>query len=99
MVDKFKMIRKSGIIVTILLLAATLLPADFSYQETTTITGGVMQSMLKVAGVFSKQAREPLNATVAIKGNKMVHRSANSVVITDLDNQTITHVDMQKKTY
>jgi hypothetical protein len=82
-----------------LLLAASLLPADFTYQETSTITGGAMQSMMKVAGVFSKQLREPMKATVSIKGNRMAHRSANSASIIDLDSETITHIDLQKKTY
>src|SRR5437764_577675 len=49
-------------------LAASPLLADFSYQETSTITGGAMLSMLKVVGVFSKQAREPIVSTVSAKG-------------------------------
>ncbi len=93
------MIRRFATMTVILLVAAAVLPADFSYRETTTITGGAMQAMLKVAGVFSKQAREPMNATVALKGNRLAHRNANSASIIDLDAQTITHIDLQKKTY
>jgi hypothetical protein len=37
-------------------LALCPLPADFSYRETSTITGVLMASLMKVAGVFSKQA-------------------------------------------
>lgn len=73
--------------------------ADFSYQETSTITGGAMASLMKVAGVFSKQAREPIHSTVAFKGDMMVHRSNNHIEIIDLASQTITSVDLQKKTY
>ena len=41
-----------------LALASITLRADFSYQEKSTLTGGAMLSMMKVAGVFSKGARE-----------------------------------------
>jgi hypothetical protein len=81
-----------------ILLAAPLL-ADFSYQQKSTITGGVMASARKVAGVFSKAAREPMVATVAVKGDKMAHRSATHLQIIDLGSETITSVDLQKKTY
>jgi len=80
-------------------LTAFPLLADFSYQQTSTITGGLMASMMKVAGVFSKQAREPISATIAVKGDRMVHRSATSASIIDLGAETITHVDLQKRTY
>src|SRR5689334_14051396 len=47
-------------------LAASPLLADFTYQETSTITGGAVMSMLKVVGVFSKQAREPIVSTISV---------------------------------
>jgi len=83
----------------IMALAGSSLWADFSYQETSTITGGAMLSMLKVAGVFSKQAREPIQVTVAIKGDRMVHRSSNRATVIDLVAGTITTIDFQKKQY
>ncbi|HKE25488.1 MAG TPA: hypothetical protein VKB88_24180 [Bryobacteraceae bacterium] len=86
----------------ILVLGSSTLLADFSYQEKSTLTGGAMMSMLKVAGVFSKGARDargPMVSTVAIKGNRMLHRSDLHTSIIDLDAQTITSIDMQKKTY
>jgi hypothetical protein len=46
----------------IMAVAALQLPADFTYRETTTITGGAMLSMMKVVGVFSKQAHEPVQS-------------------------------------
>jgi hypothetical protein len=76
--------------------------ADFSYQETTRITGGALMSAMKVAGVFSKQARqanEPIQSTVAIKGDRMVHRSPQHATVIDLATQTITTINMEKKTY
>ena len=80
-------------------LAGSPLLADFTYQETSTITGGVMMSMMRIAGAFSKQAREPIQATVAVKGDRMVHRTATGASVIDLGSGTITHIDFQKKQY
>ncbi|HTS62981.1 MAG TPA: hypothetical protein VMH28_13220 [Candidatus Acidoferrales bacterium] len=84
---------------SIMLVAAATLPADFTYQETSTITGGMVASMMKVAGVFSKQAREPIQSTISVKGDRMVHRSQTHASVIDLASQTITSIDFQKKTY
>jgi hypothetical protein len=73
--------------------------ADFSYQQTSKVTGGAMAGMLKVAGVFSKQAREPIQQTIAVKGDRMATRGSTSVSIIDLRAGTITTIDLQKKTY
>jgi hypothetical protein len=72
---------------------------DFSYHESSKITGGAMAGMMKVAGVFSKTAREPMESNVAIKGNKMARRSSTHLNLIDLDSKTITEVDLQKKQY
>ncbi len=80
-------------------LSATSLLADFSYQEKTAITGGMAAAAMKVAGVFSKQAREPIVSTVSVKGDRLAHRSTYSASIIDLGSQTITNIDLQKKTY
>ncbi len=83
----------------VLAFSASSLFADFSYHETSKITGGAMAGMMKVAGVFSKQAREPIETTVALKGNRMAHRSQTHLSLIDLDSKTITSVDLQKKQY
>jgi hypothetical protein len=80
-------------------VAAGTLSADFTYQETSTITGGMIAGVMKVAGVFSKQAREPIESTVSVKGDKMVRKTATHVSLIDLGSQTITTIDLQKKTY
>lgn len=85
--------------VFVLLLAVMPAQADFSYQETSKITGGMLAGMMKVAGVFSKQAREPIQSTVALKGNRLAHRGSMRASIIDLDSKTITEIDLQKKTY
>jgi hypothetical protein len=93
------MIRKLLTMFGLAALAGSTLLADFSYQETTTITGGALAGMLKIAGVFSKSAREPMRSAVFVKGDRMVHRGNNDMQIIDLAGETITSVDLQKKTY
>src|SRR5947209_4359391 len=93
------MLQKIVTITGMMTLAAATLPADFSYQETSTITGGMMASMMRMAGVFSKTAREPIQSTITVKGDKMLHRTSTHASIIDLGSQTITGIDFQKKTY
>ncbi len=93
------MIRKAAMLAGLLAMTVSPLLADFSYQEKSTVTGGALMSLLKIAGVFSKQAREPLQTTISVKGDRMVSRGANHMSIIDLNAQTITTVDMQKKTW
>ena len=93
------MLKKVVTMAGIMALAGSSLLADFTYQETSTITGGMMMGMMRVAGVFSKQAREPIQSTVAVKGDKMVHRTSTSASVIDLSSGTITHIDFQKKQY
>jgi hypothetical protein len=80
-------------------LAGAPLLADFTYTETSTITGGAMKSMMSVVGVFSKQAREPIVSTVSVKGDRMMHKSNTHGSVIDLASQTITSIDFQKKQY
>jgi len=80
----------------------TVLFADFSYQQTTQITGGSMLSMIKMAGALSAQARkagEPIVSTVYLKGNRLANVSPDTIEIIDLDKEAITHIDVAKRTY
>jgi hypothetical protein len=89
------------------LLAALLLLqpvafADVSYQETTQVTGGSMMGMLKMAGALSSQARQataPVTSTVMIHGERMVRSNPHTTEIIDLDQQTMTFIDHDKRTY
>src|SRR5579862_3709255 len=80
-------------------IAAGVLLGDFSYEQTSKITGGVVASMMKVAGAFSKQAREPIHNTVSVKGDRMWHGNDQRGQVIDLAKETITTVDFQKKTW
>jgi hypothetical protein len=83
----------------LVLAGASILTADFSYQESSAVTGGALAGVMKVASVFSKSAGAPIRNTVLLKGNKMMQRSENSATLIDLDAQTFTSIDFQKKTY
>ena len=76
--------------------------ADVTYQETTQITGGSMTGMLKLAGAFSSQAKQlqlPVTSTVMIHGGRSVTSNPHTTTIIDLDGQTITTIDHDKRTY
>src|SRR6266702_4558271 len=76
--------------------------ADFHYTETTKISGGSMLGMMRLAGTFSKQARQigdPIVSSVYVQGNRMARNQPDTSEIIDLDKETITHVDHQKKQY
>ena len=76
--------------------------ADVSYQETTQVTGGSMMGMLKMAGALSSQAKQataPVTSTVMIHGGRMLRSNPHTTEIIDLDAQTITFIDHDKRTY
>ncbi len=86
---------------TCALLAASpgLLLADFSYRQTTKMTGGAMAGMMKFAGAFSKKANQPVESAVYVHGNRMARINQSTGEIVDLDKETITQFDLEKKTY
>jgi hypothetical protein len=63
------------------------------------MTGGAMMGMMRIAGAFSKSLREPVQSNVALKGNKLAHVSKDQTQIIDLDSETFTSIDYQRKTY
>ncbi len=76
--------------------------ADFHYTETTKISGGSMLGMMRLAGTFSKQARQigdPIVSSVYVQGNRMARNQPDTSEIIDLDKETVTHIDHQKKQY
>jgi hypothetical protein len=93
------MIQKTLAIATLAVLGPASLLADFQYQETTKITGGMMSGMMKFAGAFNKQVNEPVVSTTIVKGNRMAHISPHHGSIIDLDSETITSIDFDKRTY
>jgi hypothetical protein len=85
--------------VIILLAFCFSLRADFSYQETTQMTGGALVKILRLGGPFTRKAREPIVSTVLIKGNRMATLGKENATIIDLDKETITEINLSKKNY
>jgi hypothetical protein len=83
-------------------VASVPLLADFTYDETSQMTGGSMLPMMRMASAFSKDSRkitEPIQTTVSFQGNRMLRKSADQATVIDLDQQTITTVNFAKKNY
>ncbi|MGH9630818.1 MAG: hypothetical protein ACRD7E_21095, partial [Bryobacteraceae bacterium] len=77
----------------------SLLFADFSYEQSSKITGGMMAGMMKFAGAFSKQAREPMKMTILVKGDRMATVTNDNISVIDLNSETMTEINLKKKTY
>ena len=86
----------------VILLCNRLMFADASYQETSQITGGSLMAPLKSMSFLSKSMRDvfaPITTTTMVHGNQKVVVSKDSTEITDLDRETVTHIDNVHKTY
>ncbi len=93
--------QKLGVLALTLAMPSFLF-ADYTYQETTQITGGSIVHMMKMVGAFSSQARkagDPVVSTVYLKDNRLATVNADSIEIIDLDKETITHIDNIKRTW
>jgi hypothetical protein len=76
--------------------------ADASYQETTQITGGQLVDTLKSIPFAPKRVQkmfDPVNSRKMLHGNQLASVSKNTTEIVDLDQETVTHIDSDKKTY
>jgi hypothetical protein len=93
------MSRRIAVLTALAALGAGCLWADFSYEQTSRMTGGMMAGVMKIAGAFSKQAREPMRYTVLVKGNRMATLHTGSGQVIDLDKETITDIDFERRTY
>jgi hypothetical protein len=76
--------------------------ADASYEQTSQITGGTLTDTIKAVSFLGKATRDllaPTNSLTMVHGNQKAVINKNSTEIIDLDKQTITHIDTEKKTY
>ena len=98
------------IAVAVLLVSGLAVPAraDFTYTETSQVTGGALVKMVKFASVFSRgdakkqqqQALQPTATTHSIKGNRLrIDNDDGTAQIIDLDGRRIISIDTNKKTY
>jgi len=93
---------KRVLLLFVFVLPTALYAGDYSYQQTTQMTGGSLLRMMKTVGVFSSQARhmgDPVVSTIYLKDNRMADVSPEQIQIIDLDKETITQIDVQKKAY
>lgn len=95
-------LRKRALLSFVFVLPTALYAGDYTYQQTTQITGGSLLKMMKTVGVFSSQARhmgDPITSTIYLQGNRLADVSPTQIQIIDLDKETITQVDVEKKTW
>jgi hypothetical protein len=88
--------------VAAILMVNQLAFADASFQSTTQITGGTLVDTLKQVSFISKNLKEmlaPTSTLTMVHGNQKAEIDKDSTTITDLDKETITHIDNLKKTY
>ena len=86
--------------IVVTLLAGLCLPAfaDFSYQETSKLTGGALVRMMKMIPGGGRMS-EPQLGHVYLKGNKLARVDERGMNIVDIDAETITDVNIEKKQY
>ena len=83
-------------------LVSGLAYADASYEQTSQITGGTLTETIRSFSFLGKATKDllaPTNSLTMVHGNQKAVINKNSTEIIDLDKETITHVDTEKKTY
>ena len=90
--------RRILIVIAVLVLGGAAVSADFSYTQTTRVTGGTLLNMTRFMP-GAGQLKEPKTHTIAVKGGKMVTYDADSATIIDADAETMTQIDFKKKQY
>jgi hypothetical protein len=85
-------------VIAVLVLGGAAVSADFSYTQTTRVTGGTLLNMTRFMP-GAGQIKEPKTHTIAVKGGKMVTYDADSATIIDADAETMTQIDFKKKQY
>jgi hypothetical protein len=83
-------------------LASGVAYADASYQQTSQITGGTFTDTIRPLGFLGKATKDlfaPTSSLTMVHGNQKAVVNKKSTQIIDLDKETITYVDTEKKTY
>jgi hypothetical protein len=89
---------RTSLIALAVCLSAAALKADFTYQQTSQMTGGAMYNMLHNLPV-ARRSTDPTVSTVIVKGNRMATINKDTASVIDLDKETITNIDFGKKQY
>lgn len=72
--------------------------ADYSYKQTSQMTGGALLRMMKMLPGGGK-ATQPIVTTMYLKGNRMATAGEDSISVIDLDKETMTEINLKDKTY
>lgn len=91
-------------LLTVLLgmLSTATLRADFSYQQTSQITGGTLLHTVQALGALSAEAGKignPEISMIYVKGDRMATVQPNSISIIDLNQEAFIHIDLQHRTW
>lgn len=79
-------------------LVAMPLCADYSYKQTSQLTGGAFLKVLKMLPGGGK-ATQPVVTRISIQGNRMLTENADGFQVIDLDKETMTDVNLKDKSY
>ncbi len=76
---------------------ASRLPADFTYRQTTTISGAAAGAMAGRRGQLA--APGPMPSTIEVKNGRLLVRFAERSTLVDVNLQTVTQIDFTRRTY
>jgi hypothetical protein len=100
---QMKISARGALALSLMLPAAIACRADVQYTEQSKITGGAAAGAMKVAGVFSKDAKQAVQGTtytISVKAGKMRRESSlGTAEIYDLDGRRFINIDLKHKTY
>lgn len=84
-----------------LVLSLVAMPAlaDFSYKSETKVTGGAMAGAIRMGMKMSKGARDAMNGATYVKGGKVATQAGDSIMVMDVDAETVTEIDHGKRQY
>lgn len=93
-----RLLRSCGLMVAIATLSAVAVHADVKTRDRSQVK---FEGMLgRMAGMFGgKAAREGIETTTAVKGNRKITRTDSTGRIVDLDQEKVYELDLKKKTY
>src|SRR5262245_42376 len=87
------------VLAAILAAGCATVRADFTYVQTTQMTGGAAYNLMRNLGPLARGAREPVVTTHILKGNRLASITKDQTTIIDLDKESITIINTDKKTY
>jgi hypothetical protein len=94
----------SGVTVFLILTLPAGLRADLRYQESTQITGGMLEGATKMLSFFGAKGLDKTMSTHYLKGDRLrtdnfVNNELTDTTLIRLDREDIVHIDHKKKSY